>query len=592
MSITPQGKSVQAMYVDFRKGKLIVNRRYQRKLVWTIDEKQNLIDSILHDYPVPLVLLAELKSGEHKGKLEIIDGMQRLNAIFSFIEQKFPLLNGKRFDIKHFLTAQQATNTGLFQQVYEGEFLSSEECANILNYQLAITVYPANSELEITEVFGRINAQGRQLSSQEKRQAGVSNRVSSLVRKLASDIRGDVSTEILDLADMPAISVEVEKEGHGYGISADDTIWCKQGILSRRQLRDSEDEQMILDIIASIVLGKPINASRETFDAFYNREHQDSSTLENALASYGEEKLRQEVLGTFSVLNTMIEQASSEENFLRTIFRPDTRNPVKQPFFALFMALFNFVVVQKMSPDRPIDLFNGLKNIGKSLTNASHYQTTEDRVRNVNTVKGRIQDFFVNKIPSAFASGPGMLIEVDNVLRRSRIESSQYEVKQGLLALDGARNLNPKLVERLIETACAIANSGNYGEIILGVADKKNDADRVKELDKVEAASVSPSDRYVVGVEREARILNIPLDEYVKRIVDYFRKSQLSEHLKMDVIGKIDPIEFRGRFIIRIGIPCQRFLSFVGEKCFVREGSETVEVRGPKIAILQNRFSK
>jgi hypothetical protein len=69
-----------------------------------------------------------------------------------------------------------------------------------LDYQLAITIYPASSEIEITEVFGRINAQGRQLSPQEQRQAGVANRVSSLVRQLASEIRGDVSTEVLDLA--------------------------------------------------------------------------------------------------------------------------------------------------------------------------------------------------------------------------------------------------------------------------------------------------------------------------------------------------------------------------------------------------------
>jgi hypothetical protein len=39
MSITPQGRSIQAMYRDYRDGKLLVNRRYQRKLVWTLDEK-------------------------------------------------------------------------------------------------------------------------------------------------------------------------------------------------------------------------------------------------------------------------------------------------------------------------------------------------------------------------------------------------------------------------------------------------------------------------------------------------------------------------------------------------------------------------
>ncbi len=56
MSITPQGMSILNLYNLYRKNKLIVNRRYQRKLVWTKAEKQGLIDSILLNYPIPLIL--------------------------------------------------------------------------------------------------------------------------------------------------------------------------------------------------------------------------------------------------------------------------------------------------------------------------------------------------------------------------------------------------------------------------------------------------------------------------------------------------------------------------------------------------------
>lgn len=80
MSVTPQGISIQTAYRWYRDNKLIVNRQYQRKLVWTITEKQRLIDSILKDYPLPLFLLAE-KTREGESIYEIIDGMQRLNAI-------------------------------------------------------------------------------------------------------------------------------------------------------------------------------------------------------------------------------------------------------------------------------------------------------------------------------------------------------------------------------------------------------------------------------------------------------------------------------------------------------------------------------
>jgi uncharacterized protein with ParB-like and HNH nuclease domain len=58
MTVSPQGISIQSLYRSDRDGSLIVNRQYQRKLVWTIYEKQKLIDSILKDYPLPLFLLS------------------------------------------------------------------------------------------------------------------------------------------------------------------------------------------------------------------------------------------------------------------------------------------------------------------------------------------------------------------------------------------------------------------------------------------------------------------------------------------------------------------------------------------------------
>jgi uncharacterized protein with ParB-like and HNH nuclease domain len=86
VAVSPQGISIQSLYRSYRDGSLIVNRQYQRKLVWTVAEKQKLIDSILKDYPLPLFLLADKGlDGTEASKLEVIDGMQRLNAIFSFI---------------------------------------------------------------------------------------------------------------------------------------------------------------------------------------------------------------------------------------------------------------------------------------------------------------------------------------------------------------------------------------------------------------------------------------------------------------------------------------------------------------------------
>src|SRR3954465_9136420 len=89
---------IQTLYTWYREGKLFVNRRYQRKLVWTLEEKQKLIESLLKKYPVPAILLAERDGSP--GTYEIIDGLQRLHSIVSFIENSFSLPEGTYFNIE------------------------------------------------------------------------------------------------------------------------------------------------------------------------------------------------------------------------------------------------------------------------------------------------------------------------------------------------------------------------------------------------------------------------------------------------------------------------------------------------------------
>jgi uncharacterized protein with ParB-like and HNH nuclease domain len=78
--LSSQPTPIQTIYSWYRDGTLIVNRKYQRKLVWTLNEKQKLIDSILNAYPIPLVLLAERRD-DNSARFEILDGLQRLGSV-------------------------------------------------------------------------------------------------------------------------------------------------------------------------------------------------------------------------------------------------------------------------------------------------------------------------------------------------------------------------------------------------------------------------------------------------------------------------------------------------------------------------------
>jgi hypothetical protein len=353
MAVSPQGLSIQALYRFYRDSALVVNRQYQRKLVWTVAEKQSLIDSILKDYPLPLFLLAEKPGPDGDGKpiFEIIDGIQRLNAIFSYIEHGF-VWDDQCFDISEFARARQAAEAGQFTQFEEQTSrLPAENCANFLDYQLPVTIFPGEQDERITEVFGRINSGGKQLSDQERRQAGVLSPFAELVRTLSAEIRGDVSRETLLLSEMPEISIETSRNPHGYNLRAEDIFWCYQGILRTGDLRESDDEQVIADICASILFGEPVEASGEFQNKLYLRGTEQYSEVNSRLATYSRDRLEFEVKTTFSIVRSTIESVSSDRFFFRsTVYPKPTSNAQKSPFFAVFMAFHGLIFGESLAP--------------------------------------------------------------------------------------------------------------------------------------------------------------------------------------------------------------------------------------------------
>lgn len=591
MSIVPRGMSVQEAYKLYRGHNLVVNRRYQRKLVWTDLEKQNLINSILKGYPIPLFLLAQ-RASEAK-HYEIIDGMQRLNAIFSYLETKFSV-DGKFFDIQQLARAKQAAEEGLFKDVDpSAQKLPRNRCADLLDYQLAVTIYPAKTETEITEVFGRINSNGKQLSDQDRRQAGVITPFAELVRKLASELRGDASQEILDLSDMPEISIETGRLAQGYGITAEDTFWVKQGILRVGQLRDSEDEQMLVDIASSILFRKPLAFSGEMMDRLYDSEDDEHRILESSLATYGSEKLSQEIKTTISVMLEIIESVSSEINCLKKYMNPKAgTNPIKTPFYAFFMALFDMVIIEQKTPTDNDAIMKSLRGVAAKLEPGRARLNPDERQQNINVVKGLIQQYFISKSPPLFGHGPGLALDFENAIRRSTVETVRYEFKQGILRLDADRSADPDFSKRLVEHICALANASPEADsyLFIGVADKEEDAKRIEQLDKVRAIKISQN--FVVGIDREAVVLKIKPDRYVGKIMDWIRNSDLSEPLKSDVLRNCDTITYRGLSVIRLRIPQQNQVSFVKDEAFSRQGSSTVKASAPMMVSITTAFSK
>lgn len=583
MSLTPRGMSIQEIYRQYSDKKFLVNRKYQRKLVWTVDEKEYLIDSIISNFPIPLILLAKTQDD----KFEVIDGLQRLNAIISFIENRFSV-DGKYFDVNQSSRAKQNSDKKLFDSISDPkQLLDPQTCANFLDYQLAITVYPNSDENTITDIFGRINSGGKQLSPQEKRQAGMIDNFSDLIRKISSEIRGDSSKDLLELSDMPEISIDSTRENIGYGLIAEDIFWCKNGVIWKKQLRDSEDEEMIVDIVASILKDEPLAKSRDLFNKIYDETSDIHKELNKELIVYGAERITHEIKVVFSILEEIFD---SQNTTIIDVTNPKSRNPVKESFFSIFMALFTLIVKEEKSPAENDKVVKALKDLQKKMTSTANYSVTADREKNINLTYGLIHKYFVKKDPPVLKHGAGLALDFENSIRRSKIESNRYECKQGFFDLSHKRKLNQKLYKEIIDTICGIANVGpdEDGFLFFGVADKLKDAETIKKIDKIDYRTIN--DRYIVGIDRELKLENWSLDDYVNKLLGEIDKSELSEPLKSQVKSQIDIIDYKGMSIIRIRIPKQSEISFVGNKSFIRENSKTIEMDAPRLLSISKLF--
>jgi hypothetical protein len=94
------------------------------------------------------------------------------------------------------MVLKTAAMEGNFAIATTTHLIHAKEVSSILDYSLALSVMRNATELEIDDVFDRINTYGHRLSDQERRQAGVQNEFSAPVRELACTLRGDTSTDI------------------------------------------------------------------------------------------------------------------------------------------------------------------------------------------------------------------------------------------------------------------------------------------------------------------------------------------------------------------------------------------------------------
>ena len=546
-NLTINGENIQRVYEWYNMGKFIVNRKYQRKLVWTVEEKMNFVDSVSKQYSVPLFLLVSVVE-DGMGRYEIIDGMQRLDAVFSFIQGEFKLNNEDYegyFDLETMaLTKQLLDENKLIQKT---PILPRALCTKIANYPLPFSVTEFDDSI-VEEIFRRINASGRQLSKQDLRQAGALGLFSELVRKISNRVRRDYSSsDILELSQMRRISLS-NHDLH-YGIKLDEVFWVKQGIITVKNMRESMDEQLVGQLLAYMLLGESVEPSSYTLDVLYGvKEDKEElgKKIEDRITKIGFDVVIEKFMNVMNELEKIFDVAG--RNFSQLVFK-DVGSAKVRSFQVIFLAIYQLLEEGKIITDYKniIAKLDGLAN--RELGNVGNREwNAELRQEKVVAVKSIVEDTFCNKVRKAISYSN--IEKIENLLNDSSIEKQMLDLKIGLCNLEPDAKYNEQCLQKIVKTLTAMANTKpkKKGYVILGIADREEHSNIYKDVYKKDVRQYN--DYYITGLLDEVEKMGISFDIYWERIRKKIECEPISDYAKSYILRNMTPISYYEKQLI------------------------------------------
>lgn len=133
---SPSTKKISDLIGMIKRGDLILQPDFQRKLVWSIRHKESFIDTILKGFPFPEIYIAQsgIDLETFQAQQVVVDGQQRLSTIISYINGELPC-----------------------KKILHYSALDNQQKAAFLNYDVVVRDLKDASSDTIKEIFRRIN---------------------------------------------------------------------------------------------------------------------------------------------------------------------------------------------------------------------------------------------------------------------------------------------------------------------------------------------------------------------------------------------------------------------------------------------------
>ena len=261
----PRAFSISDLYDWYNQSptQLVLNPKFQRRAVWSPQSKSYLINTILLGLPLPIFFLRQNTDPKTKKTVrEVVDGQQRLRAIFDFIDNGFQL--------------RKAQN-----EEYGGRYFSElppEVQSEFLSYELTVNVLVDLDDKDVLDIFARLNSYGVKLNNQELINAKYFGYFKQLVYSLGFDFtkyweinKLFTSANIMRMKEAEFVSELLVAMLEGIqDLKSIDKFYAKYDEVFDNRLEIADRFAQTMDYIANLYDGNFSNTSYNSTPLFYS----------------------------------------------------------------------------------------------------------------------------------------------------------------------------------------------------------------------------------------------------------------------------------------------------------------------------------
>jgi Protein of unknown function DUF262 len=210
-----------------------LNPDFQRRAVWTDNAKSYLIDTILRGKPIPkLFVRNKINVSTKTTTRDVVDGQQRIRTILSYLRDGFSVFKRHNKDYGDLLFSQ----------------LPEAVQAQVLEYEITVDNLIAITNIEVLDVFSRLNSYAVILNEQEK----------------------------INANHFSAFKLLADHIGHKYN-----TYWMQQGILTSKNIMRMLEVNLVADVLIAMIEGiKSKKQIKPSYDKYEQKFEENTKDLE------------------------------------------------------------------------------------------------------------------------------------------------------------------------------------------------------------------------------------------------------------------------------------------------------------------------